>query len=414
MKLVIHVGLPKTGSTAFQKWCNSSSSLLSKFGIYYPGSSPENGSFLCAYLQSPSPAGLAKTLKQLSAYAAEGQSRGLQTLLLSSEQIYEFSPFLKDLNTNILAGLEIIQTLSVLAICRDFQDIMLSSWRQAILASGEKRDLNEYYQWLLPIINTNRQALIEASDNCLIEYPYTSPLDFSDVIKAVSGHMQQDSPELECPSEVMPSNQESNHVLSNQSLPGFCYRFWLSCNRSYTYRAHLVSTIRLELLQGRPALRKYLLKSNRSIRSLTILLAIEGSAVKRFFLLSQAERAAVLVSQFMNHATQEQRQVAMEFLLVNDDYLYEPMFGKSHAESILSRMSGNTNRTMKLRDVLEKLDSEKAETQRRAEGEEQARQAAEAERQRVEQEQLAAEEAEAQHRAEGEEQGIYSDPHFSP
>jgi hypothetical protein len=75
-------------------------------------------------------------------------------------------------------------------------------------------------------------------------------------------------------------------------------------------------------------------------------------------------------------------------------------------------MSGHTNRTLKLRDVLEKLDSEKAETQRRAEGEEQAREAAEAERQRVEQERLAAE-AEAQRRAEGEEQGIYSDPHFS-
>jgi hypothetical protein len=347
--------MPKAGSTAFQAWCRSSSVLLAKYGIYYPGANPENGAFIARYLKSPTPISLAKTLLQLKTFVAEGQSRGFQTLLLSSEQIFEHAPYLPDLNANILANLEFLERLSVLVVCRDFQEVAQSSWRQAVLASGERRDFNDYSRWLRQSFSVSQKALVQSNETTLIEYPYTSQLDFSDIIKTVSDPKQQELSESGGLREGMPSAEKSGHLSLNQTLPEFCYRFWLSCNRAYAYKAHCISIIRRDLLQNRPVLRSYFLRSDDSMRCLKVLLLIERSAISSFLLQSPIERAAGLIKRFMNDETQEQHQAAFEFLLVNDDYLYEPAFSQHHAELIVSQMAGNTDRTLRLMDVLEAL-----------------------------------------------------------
>lgn len=347
MRLVIHVGLPKAGSTAFQDWCNTSSSILSDYGVYYPGIESENGVFLVSYLSSPSLESLAKVLNQLRIFASEAQSRGLETLLLSSEQIFEFSDSLEKLSVSIQASIEIIKTLSVLMICRDPQEVAQSSWKQAILALGEKCCLDEFSSWLIQIFNTNIKTLAESNQFNLISYPYAIPLTFIDIIKTISCVK-----ELAYSSDDTAKVLESNHSLLNQTLPDPCYRFWLSSNRAYSYRAHQISFIRMEILQTRSTLRKHLLKCDSPLKRQKILTAIESLAISKFFEQSAVERAVSLVSQFMNDRSKEQQQVAIEFLLINQDYLYEPRFNKSHADDIISMIAGNTGRTMRLMDVL--------------------------------------------------------------
>jgi hypothetical protein len=321
--------------------------MLSDYGVYYPGLEPENGSFLAEYLSSPSPASLAQALNQFKIFASEAQSRGLETLLLSSEQIFEFTDSFEELSANILASLEIIKTLSVLMIYRDPREVAKSSWKQAILASGEKRNLDEFSSWLVQIFNANTKTLAESNQFNLINYPYAIPLNFIDIIKTISCVK-----ELAYSSEDKANALEGSHSLLNQTLPDPCYRFWLSSNRAYSYRAHQISFIRLEILQTRSTLRKHLLKCNCPLRRQKILTAIENLAISKFFEQSAAERAVSLVSKFMNDRSKEQQQAAIEFLLINQDYLYEPMFSKSHADNIISKMAGNASRTMRLMDVL--------------------------------------------------------------
>jgi hypothetical protein len=339
--------MPKAGSTACQDCWSSSSFLLSKYGVYYPGACPENGAFLCRYLASPSPASLEKALNKLNIFASEAQSRGLETLLLSSEQIFEFSDSLEKLSASIQASIEIIETLSVLMICRDPREVAKSSWKQAILASGEKRCLDEFSSWLIQIFNANTKILAESKQFNLINYPYAIPLNFIDIIKTISCVK-----ELAYSSEDTAKVLESNHSLLNQTLPDTCYRFWLSSNRAYSYRAHQISFIRLEILQTRSTLRKHLLKCNCPLRRQKILTAIENLAISKFFEQSAVGKAVSLVSQFMNNRSKEQQQAAIEFLLINQDYLYEPVFSKSHADDIISMITGNASRTMRLIDVL--------------------------------------------------------------
>lgn len=347
MKLVIHPGLPKAGSTAFQDWCSSSSRILTDYGVYYPGIQPENGIFLASYLSSPSPASLAKALNQLKIFASEAQSRGLETLLLSSEQIFEFTDSFENLSTNILTSLEIIKTLSVLMICRDPREVAKSSWKQAILASGEKRSLDEFSSWLIQIFNKNIKTLAKSNQLNLINYPYSVPLNFIDIIKTISCVK-----ELPYSSEDAGNILKSSHSLLNQTLPDPCYRFWLSSNRAYSYKAHQISFIRLEILQTRSMLRKHLLKCDSPLKLQKILTAIENLAISKFFEQSAVQRAASLVSQFMNDRSKEQQQAAIEFLLINQDYLYEPMFSKSHADNLISMIAGNASRTTRLMDAM--------------------------------------------------------------
>ena len=355
MKLIIHLGLPKAGSTAFQDWCSSSSKILSNYGVYYPGLERENGSFLANYLSSPSPARLAKALNQLKIFASEAQSRGLETLLLSSEQIFKFADSFEKLSTSILVSLEIIQTLSILMICRDPREVAKSSWKQAILASGEKRCLDEFSSWLIQTFDANTKILVESNQFNLISYPYALPLNFIDIISSISCVK-----ELACSSEDTSRALESNHSFLNQTLPDFCYQFWLSCNRAYSYRACQISVIRLQTLQARPTLRKHLLKCNCPSKCQKILMAIENLTISKFFEQSTVAKAANLVSELMNDKTKEQQQAAIEFLLINDDYLYEPMLNKSHAEDIISMKAGNTGRTLKLMDVLNAIRADEA------------------------------------------------------
>ena len=110
--------------------------------------------------------------------------------------------------------------------------------------------------------------------------------------------------------------------------------------------------MRLMILNGNSILRKRFLESDCQIKCQNILLAIENLALRRFFEQSALELAATLVFKFMNNATIEQQQAAIEFLIINDDYLYEPMFNKSHADEIISMMTESAGRSTRIIDIL--------------------------------------------------------------
>lgn len=348
--LVIHAGLPKAGSTAFQEWCISSTSTLSRYGIHYPGFKSENGSFLVEYLANPSPARLNKILDQLDIAAKECQARGLHSILLSSEQIFEFASTLKELEAGILGRLEIIQSLSYLVIRREIKELAASSWKQSILAAGERRPLEEYSDWLNHCWSVRLQALAELN---LIEYAYVKPLNYIDILSLILAKARHELPIPKSQDQSLASTQEPGHVFSNQTLSLFCYRFWLSKNRAYGPRANIISTIRLQKLESRPNLREYLTNNKYSGKTQKLLEAIENSAINEFFRQSSVGRAANLVSQFLSYLSNEEQQLAMEFLMINEDYLYEPMFGKSHADLIVAMIrSGTADRTLRFRDIL--------------------------------------------------------------
>jgi hypothetical protein len=352
MHLVIHPGLPKCGSTAFQDWCHSSEDTLSIYGVYYPGGIPENGDFIAEYLEYPSPQKLRNTLSQINSFAAEAQARGLNTLLLSSEQIFQFSGSLGSLQGSITENLQIIRRLSNLVISRDVLQLAPSSWRQSILAEGERLDLHEYTKKLEHIFTNKINEFGDIGNARLIKYPYTKPLDFRKIIELISFEDDQSMPsntsldQDACPSPLL------KHTLSNETLPAYCYNFWLSCNRAYNVRAHCISTIRFQLLQERPALRKFLFSNNLCLRSNRILSTLENTALDKFFKSSPVQRARGIISRFFSDVSCEKQQAVMEFLIINDDYLYEPCFSWDHREVITLLMNNASERSRSFDEIL--------------------------------------------------------------
>lgn len=127
MAVFVHIGLPKTGSSALQSHLALNSGLLAEFGYHYP-------SFESSH-------------EAASGITASGNWRGLASYtftdsahhIFSSE--YLFAELLKGTTErDILA----IPDVTIVMYTRDLCDFVVSGWGQEIKSEGLDMDINDY------------------------------------------------------------------------------------------------------------------------------------------------------------------------------------------------------------------------------------------------------------------------------
>lgn len=125
--IILHVGLPKTGTTALQSWFRTRSSYLLKYGVRYPdffGREDDKHSFLMSELRNN------PSLPQLERLIAENVS---PTLLLSNEGL---SNHLYDFNLEALAQFRRLSQAAnvvVFLIIREPEAWLKSYYKQCVL-----------------------------------------------------------------------------------------------------------------------------------------------------------------------------------------------------------------------------------------------------------------------------------------
>ncbi|MFZ8144614.1 hypothetical protein [Alteromonas macleodii] len=96
--IAIHVGPPKTGTSAIQGWLNSQSDNLSSKGIYYPNHKTDRNGISSGNFSSLISTSNGRSLyfdrEKLSQLIEELEKRNEKMLLLSSEHFYYFLPWL--------------------------------------------------------------------------------------------------------------------------------------------------------------------------------------------------------------------------------------------------------------------------------------------------------------------------------
>jgi hypothetical protein len=145
MQLILHVGLPKTGSSALQSYLSEHSDELARLGISYPWSAPAestliptsgNGARIAHYIASGEVSLAAREL-------AEATSTDANTLVLSSELfglfgVNEWSSF-KDFCTG--SG---IDRVTIVAFFREPIGYLSSAYNQTVKRGGEWRALRDW------------------------------------------------------------------------------------------------------------------------------------------------------------------------------------------------------------------------------------------------------------------------------
>src|SRR5688572_29446284 len=99
MLIHLHVGVPRSGSSAIQEFCRSNPDLLARFGVVYPALPPFtrkrfaknacNGAQLSYYLRNEFDAGDRRLLDRLTAALAGIEA---EHAIVSSEFLYDEAP----------------------------------------------------------------------------------------------------------------------------------------------------------------------------------------------------------------------------------------------------------------------------------------------------------------------------------
>lgn len=126
-RLLLHVGLPKTGTSALQRWCHANSADLLRQGIRYPAPSSETAMPKHQFIVSDLMAGdLSRTARAL----AEGREE--RTVLTSeglSNHLYEFRPASLANIRNLFGEFE----LTVFLVHRDVEEWLRSYHKQCAI-----------------------------------------------------------------------------------------------------------------------------------------------------------------------------------------------------------------------------------------------------------------------------------------
>lgn len=154
-RVFIHVGVPKTGSSALQAFLSLHASALEQQGISYPFPEAEvtvtagtcTGNLLHVMLKKASAdefqsnlAGVTATYLPFAVEAAVEAARG-DTVLVSGEFITQhLTPGLVD----YFHALSRRHRVTFVGFVRDVHDLTLSGWKQHVKAKGETRDLPDY------------------------------------------------------------------------------------------------------------------------------------------------------------------------------------------------------------------------------------------------------------------------------
>jgi len=137
MKLIFHVGLPKTGSSYLQSFLFQKASILKTKGIYFPIpsnldkdsiSKAGNCKELCRLMSLKQYNNIIKYLDKLY---TEAEENNCDVILLSQEEFYSQIPKLD--NNNIFKNWLLkrnIENIDVIIVIRDLYDFLISLYKQ--------------------------------------------------------------------------------------------------------------------------------------------------------------------------------------------------------------------------------------------------------------------------------------------
>ncbi|MFD2632092.1 hypothetical protein [Idiomarina piscisalsi] len=138
MKVVLHIGAPKTGTSAIQFFLNENRKRLQKHGFYYPEHNFDSNNVSGGHAEFGSmlqEGQLEEAAQKLEQWLQEAQARGCQ-LLLSSEAMYRYF----DSVTSLFEGHE----LQVLAYYRHPLESLVSNHNQSIKRHYSTMTLSEF------------------------------------------------------------------------------------------------------------------------------------------------------------------------------------------------------------------------------------------------------------------------------
>lgn len=154
-RIFIHVGVPKTGSSALQAFLSLQADVLERQGISYPFCEAEvtvnagtcTGNLLHVIQKKATAEGFQSNLAGLTAHyvpfaldAAVAAAR-CDTVLVSGEFI---TPYLTPSLIDYFQTLSRRHRVTFIGFVRDVHDLTLSGWKQHVKARGETRDLPDY------------------------------------------------------------------------------------------------------------------------------------------------------------------------------------------------------------------------------------------------------------------------------
>jgi hypothetical protein len=132
-RVILHVGLPKTGTTYLQKLFAANRSALAEQGIYYPGEPGEPSQTMAAWDLRGQRARGAKDTRQVGQWDAlctAVQSTPLPTALISAETL---SALTRRQAAHAVNGFP-DHDVHVVVTCRDVGRVLVSAWQQGIRA----------------------------------------------------------------------------------------------------------------------------------------------------------------------------------------------------------------------------------------------------------------------------------------
>ena len=151
-RIFLHVGLPKTGSSALQALLSKNAEALERIGISYPN--PENaqvancsGNLLHVMLNMATADRVIHNHQELvRAYLARTVDAAInasacQTVLLSGEFL---SPWMSSETVEWLKNLDSRHSVTIIAFVRDIYDQTVSAWKQGIKVSSTSVDLDAF------------------------------------------------------------------------------------------------------------------------------------------------------------------------------------------------------------------------------------------------------------------------------
>ncbi|WP_156816534.1 hypothetical protein [Oceanimonas smirnovii] len=173
--VIIHIGSPKCGSSAIQRFCIKNRDNLLKLGYYYPDHSLDSNGVSGGHTQVAGALiknDITSAKNNLAAWLAEAKAQGTK-LLLSAEAFYGQHNAVAELCENV--------NVTVIAFLRHPVDYLLANHNQGIKRHMESRRLSE----LLPVQLSQQTGHLAGlpllhwadkfgDDNCIF-MPYQSP-----------------------------------------------------------------------------------------------------------------------------------------------------------------------------------------------------------------------------------------------
>lgn len=156
-RIFIHVGLPKTGSSALQAFFSLNAAAMERRGVFYPfpeasvtvSSGTCTGNLLHVMQREATRVGTSTNLAMLTetyleSAIEEAIVQGEEgAILLSGEFITQY---LSPAQIRYFQELSLRHRVTFISFVRDIHDLTVSGWKQHVKAEGESRDFPEYVE----------------------------------------------------------------------------------------------------------------------------------------------------------------------------------------------------------------------------------------------------------------------------